>query len=109
MTDRQTRIDLLQGTPDLLILPTLQWRPQHADHCRHVKAVRLFERRRPRRHRGDDLQAEIAAHLAQVTQERVAGGGDRRAASLARRDEFGLVTPASRGARLDPPAAPRHC
>jgi hypothetical protein len=31
MTKTRVRLDLLQGTLDMLILRTLQWEPQHGD------------------------------------------------------------------------------
>ena len=46
-----------------------------------------------------DLQEEIRAHLAIATEERVAGGADRREAQLASLKEFGNVTHAREAAR----------
>jgi hypothetical protein len=45
-----------------------------------------------RRHRDEDLQAEIASHIALATQERVAQGQDPEVARRAALKEFGNVT-----------------
>ena len=52
----------------------------------------LFDRWSRRRRREDDLEKEIAAHLAMAERERVANGADPRSARLAAVKEFGNVT-----------------
>jgi hypothetical protein len=53
---------------------------------------RVFERWIRRRSRDEEIEREIAAHLAMSTDERVAGGEDRASARCAALKEFGNVT-----------------
>lgn len=53
-----------------------------------------------RRRREEDLQAEIAGHLAMATHDRVTDGQDPRAAHFAARKEFGNVTLTREATRL---------
>jgi hypothetical protein len=62
--------------------------------------VRFFRALRWRRQREDDLQAEIAAHLAMDARERVAAGADPEAARLAALKEFGNLTLTREATRL---------
>jgi predicted permease len=54
--------------------------------------VRLRDLMTRRRHRDEDLEAEIASHLALAARDREADGAEPRAAYLAARKDFGNVT-----------------
>ena len=53
-----------------------------------------------RRRRDDDLEEEIASHLAMATRDRIADGDDARSAHFAARREFGNVTQTREATRL---------
>jgi hypothetical protein len=62
--------------------------------------VRPFDWITWRRRRDDDLQQEIASHLALAAHGRIADGEDPRAARLAAHQEFGNITLTSEATRL---------
>lgn len=62
--------------------------------------MRLRDRLGWRRRRDEDLQDEIASHLAMATHDRIAAGEDPREARLAARREFGNVTLIGEATRL---------
>jgi hypothetical protein len=62
--------------------------------------VRLFDWIAWRGRRDDDLQQEIASHLAMAAHERIADGEDPRAAQLAAHREFGNIMRTREATRL---------
>ena len=67
----QNRIELLQGTLDLLILQTLRWGPQHGYHI--AQAIRT--------HSSDALQVDTGSLYPRCTASSAGRGSQRRGRS----------------------------
>jgi macrolide transport system ATP-binding/permease protein len=85
-TGYQNRIELLQGTLDMLILKTLQWGERYEE-----QGMNFLQSLWSALRRKDDLREELESHLQMAIADRIARGESPAEARRAATREFGNV------------------